>query len=174
MNKRYFRLKEPDQNANQTDWMEMTGKEFYRFLHSPEGKERHFIDMGDIVLEVTEAEARQYRTERNHRYYIQAQKEGWNTLSLYEIENGSGCSGEELIPDNAQNVEAETIMRLGCSALYAALAQLDSESYRLIYTLYLANERKTLRQLSSEIGIPVMTLQDRKQKALAILRQILS
>lgn len=152
----------------------MTGKEFYRFVHSPEGKGRHFIDMDDVVLETTEAETRQYRTEQNHHYYLQAQEEGWNTLSLYMVEDGSGCSGEEVIQDNAQNVEAAAIMRLGNSALHAALAQLDLESYHLIYALYLADGRKSLRQLSSESGIPVMTLQDRKKKALALLLQILS
>lgn len=174
MNKRYFRLKEPAHNANQSDWIEMSGKEFYRFIHSPEGEKRHFIDMGDIMLEVTETDGRQCRTEQNHHYYVQCQEEGWSTLSLYEVENGSGCSGEEVIPDNAQDVEAEVIKRLEHSALYAALAQLDWESCRLIYMLYLADEIKTLRQISSESGIPVMTLQDHKQKALAILRQILS
>lgn len=167
-------MKAPGYCTSGAEWVEMTGKEFYRFIHSPKGKKRYFIDMGDIVLEVTKVEAHQYRAEQNHRHYLQAQEEGWNTLSLYVIENGSGCSGEEVIADNAQDVEAEAIMRLGYSALYAALAQLDSESYWLIYRLYLAKERKTLRQLSSESGIPVMTLQDRKQKALAILRQILS
>ena len=174
MNKRYFRLKEPARNGDQADWIEMTGKEFYRFTHSPEGEERHFIDMGDVMLEVTEADGRQYRTEQNHHYYIQGQEEGWNTLSLYEVENESGCSGEEVIPDNTQDVEATAITRLEYSALYAALSQLDLKSCRLIYMLYLSKKRKTLRQLSSESGIPVMTLEDRKKKALAILRQILS
>lgn len=152
----------------------MTGKEFYRFIHSPEGKGRHFIDMDNIVLEVSEAEAHEYSAERNHHYYIQAQEEDWNTLSLYVIENESGCSGEEVIPDDAQDVEAEAIMRLGNSALHTALSQLDAESYRLISTLYLADKRKSLRQLSSESGIPVMTLQNRKKKALAFLLQKLS
>lgn len=174
MNKRYFRLKEPAHNANQADWIEMTGKEFYRFTHSPEGEKRHFIDMGDVMLEVTEADDRQYRTEQNHHYYIQGQEEGWSTLSLYEIEDGSGCSGEEVISDSAQDVEAKAMTRLEYSALYAALAQLDRESFRLIYMLYFSKKGKTLRQLSSESGIPVMTLQDHKKRALAILRQILS
>lgn len=152
----------------------MTGKEFYRFIHSSEGLGRHFIDMDDIVLETTEEETRKYKTEMNHHYYIQSQEEGWNTLSLYVIENGSGCSGEEVIQDDAQDVEAEVIMRLGNSALHTALSQLDAESYRLISTLYLADKRKSLRQLSSESGIPVMTLQDRKKKAFAFLLQKLS
>ncbi len=152
----------------------MTGKEFYQFIRSPEGKNRHFIDMGDIVLETTEAEARQYRAEQNHHHYMQAQAEEWSTLSLYMIENGSRCSGEEVIPDDTQDVEDEAIMHLSNSDLQAALTQLDVESHRLICALYFADKRRTLRQISSESGIPVMTLQDRKKKALSTLRQILS
>lgn len=130
--------------------------------------------MDDIVLETTEAEVRQYRAEQNHHCYIQTQKAGWNTLSLYVIEDGSGYSGEDVVPDDTQDVEVEAIMRIEKLALYAALAQLDVESYHLIYMLYLAPERKSLRELSSESGIPVMTLQGRKKKALAFLLQKLS
>lgn len=174
MDKRYFRLKHPGRCANKAEWIEMSGKEFYRFIHSPEGEGRHFIDMGDIVLETTETEARQYRAEQNHHYYIQTQEEGWDTLSLYVIEDENGCSGEEVIQDDTQDVEAEAITRLGNSALHTALDQLDAESYHLIYALYVADERKSLRQFSSESGVPVMTLQDRKKKALAFLLHILS
>ena len=58
MYKRYFRMKDPKCRPEQVEWIEMTGREFYRFVNSPEGQGRHFIDMDDVVLEASETEAR--------------------------------------------------------------------------------------------------------------------
>lgn len=169
MYKRYFRMKDPRCKPEEIEWIEMTGREFYCFVNSPEGQGRHFIDMDDVVLEASEADTRSFKAEQNHHYYIQAQEEGWSTLSLYAVEDDAGCSGEEIARDKTQDVEAEAMMHIETAALRKALECLDSENYRLIHALYLADTCKTLRQLSLETGIPVMTLQDRKKKALALL-----
>ena len=95
-------------------------------------------------------------------------------LSLHSdaiIENGTG---EDVIPDDKVNVEEESILRTEVKELYSALALLDAASCQLIYDLYLAKERKTLRKLSQESNIPVMTLQDRKKKILLWLKKELS
>jgi len=147
----------------------MTGKEFYRFVNSPEGQGRHFIDMGDVVLEASKHEAQVHRAEKDHSDYLKEQEEGWSIVSIYTIEDENGCNGEEVAVDETQDVETEAIMRIETAALRKALIRLDSESYQLIHALYLADTRKTLRQLSLDSGIPVMTLQDRKKKILALL-----
>ena len=110
MYKRYFRMKDPNCKPEEIKWIEVTGSEFYRFINSPEGQNRHFIDMDDVVLETGEAEARNFKAEKNHSCYIQAQEEGWSTLSIYTIEDANGCSGEEAVRDETQDVEAETMM----------------------------------------------------------------
>ena len=162
---RYFRMKDPQCRPEEIEWVEMSGRDFYRFVNSPEGQRRHFIDMGDVVLEGTEAQARQYKAEQNHRCYILAQEEGWSTSSIYTIADKNGYSGEEIIRDDTQDVEAEVILRMERRALQAALYQLDKESRALVQALYLADTRKTLRQFSQDSGIPVMMLQDRKKKS---------
>lgn len=174
MYKRYYRKKDPNCPLEKVEWIEMTGKEYYRFVSAPENKNRHFIDMEDVVLEGTKDEARDQRAEKDHSDYLKEQEAGWSTLSIYAINGGGGCNGEEVIHDETQDVEAEAILRANTKDLYAALDQLDTASYLLIHALYLADETKTFRQLSKESGIPVMTLQYRKEKALAFLRQMLS
>lgn len=169
MYKRYFRLKNPKCKPEKVEWIEMTGKEFYRFVNSPEGRGRHFIDMGDVVLEASKHEAQVHRAEKDHSDYLKEQEEGWSIVSIYTIEDENGCNGEEVAVDETQDVETEAIMRIETAALRKALIRLDSESYQLIHALYLADTRKTLRQLSLDSGIPVMTLQDRKKKILALL-----
>lgn len=171
---RYFRMKDPKCSPEEIEWIEMTGKEFYRFVNSPEGQGRHFINMGDVVLEGSKCEAQVHRAEKDHSDYLKEQEKGWNILSIYTIEDENGCNGEEVVRDETKDVETEAIMRMEIVTLREALEQLDSDSYQLIHSLYLANTRKTLRQLSRERGIPVMTLQDRKRKILIWLREKLS
>lgn len=174
MSKRYFRKKDPNCKAEDTEWIEMTGREYYCFVRRPENKKRFFIDMEDIVLESNEADIRKYKAEKNHSYYIQEQEEGWSTVSIYTVQDENGCSGEEVVTDESEDVEAKAILNIEAKALRAAVARLDQESYRLIYTLYLAEQKKTLRQLSRDSGIPVMTLRDRKERVLRRLREELS
>ncbi len=148
----------------------MTGKEFYLFINSPESQGRHFIDMGNVVLEATEAEARIYKAEQNHCYYIQSQEDGWRTLSIYAIEDKNGCSGEEVVEDDTQDVEAEAILRIERRALQAALYQLDKESRLLIQALYLADERKTERDLARERGVSQVAIHKQKKKILETIK----
>lgn len=174
MTKRYFRKKDPNCKTEDTEWIEMTGREYYCFVRRPENNKRFFIDMEDIVLESTEDDIRRYKAEKNHSYYIQAQEEGWSTVSIYTVQDEKGCSGEEVAADESEDVETKAILNIETKALRAAVARLDQESYRLIDTLYLAERRKTLRQLSRDSGIPVMTLRDRKERVLRRLREELS
>lgn len=67
MHTRYFHKKDPFCKPEAIEWIEMSGGEYYRFVTDPKNKGRCFIDMGDVVLEVTEAEARDYKAERNHK-----------------------------------------------------------------------------------------------------------
>ena len=170
MYKRYFRMKDPKCTPDEIKWIEMTGSEFYRFVNSPEGCDRHFIDMDDVVLEASESEIRSFKAEKNHSYYIQAQEEGWSTLSLYAVEDETGCSGEEIARDETQDVEAEVILRMEYKALRAALHQLDEEDRLLIQALYLADERKTERELAQERGVSQVAIHKQKKKVLTRLK----
>ena len=170
---RYFRKKDHPCDPETVEWIEMSGREYYQFITNPGNKGRLFVDMGDVVLEVTEAEARDYRAEMNHNYYIRTWESRWSTVSLYASEDAKGCSGEEVAVDYTQDVEAEVLMRLDSAAVRMALSQLDEASYQLIYALYLAKERKTVRQFSQENSIPVMTVENRKRRILKLLKKFL-
>jgi len=173
LNKRYFRKKDPMCKTEDIEWIEMSGKEFYRFVNSPEGQGRHFIDMGNVVLESTQSEAKVHKSEKDHSNYLKEQEGKWEIFSLYCFEIKNGRNGEAVVMDDSEDVEAEAIMRTELDTLRKALALLDRDNFRLIYDLYLADERKTLRQLSQETSIPVMTLQNRKAKILSTLREYL-
>lgn len=170
MYKRYFRMKTPKCKPEEIEWIEMTGREFYCFVNSPEGRGRYFIDMGDVVLESSKCEAQVHRAEKDHSNYLKEQEEGWSTVSLYAIEGENECNGEEIVRDETQDVETAAMMRMETAALRQALGYLDSESYRLIRALYISDERYTERELAQELGVSQNTIHKRKKKVLKKLK----
>ena len=85
MSKRYFRKKDPNCKAEDTEWIEMTGREYYRFVTAPENKRRFFIDMDDVVLESSD--------------YLKEQEAGWSILSLHALEEEVKGGGESILRD---------------------------------------------------------------------------
>ena len=170
MYKRYFRMKAPKCKPEKIKWIEMTGKEFYRFVNSPEGQGLYFIDMGDVVLESSKREAQIHRAEKDHSDYLKEQEVGWSTVSLYSIENENGCSGEEVARDETQDVETAAMLHIETSALQQALKCLDLENYRLIYALYIADERYTERELAHKLGVSQNAINKQKKKTLQKLK----
>ena len=164
MHTRYFRKKDGLCKSEAIEWVEMSGREYYQFITDPMNKSRHFVDMGDVVLEATEAEVRKYTSEKNHNYYIQSQEEGWITVSFYSVMNQSGCSGEEVIADESHDVEMEAIALMEHKALHEAFAPLDATSQRMIYDLYFAADRKTERDLADEGGLSQSAIHKQKRK----------
>lgn len=170
MRKRYFRMKDPKCRPEEIEWIEMTGREFYCFVHSPEGQNRHFIDMDDVVLEGTSTEARKQRAEKDHRDYLKEQEAGVSILSIYSLEDEHGCSGEEVAVDETQNVETEAIRRIELKALAIALSKLGRDNYHLIHSMYLAENKKTERELAQEKGLSQVAIHKQKKKALRTLK----
>ena len=72
--------------------------------------------------------------------------------------------------DEAQDVEAEVMKRMESAALRRALEHLDSESYQMIHALYLADTRKTERELAQERGVSQVAIHKQKKKILATLK----
>lgn len=170
MYKRYFRKKDPNCKASEIEWIEMTGREFYQFVNSPEGRGRYFIDMDDVVLEGTRSLARSYRSEKNHNDYLKRQGEGRTILSIYAVGNKYGYCGEEIAKDETQDVEAQVIAQMELCALQTALSQLDPSSYQLIYSLFISNKRKTEQKLAKELGVSQNSINKQKKKILKRLK----
>ena len=75
-----------------------------------------------------------------------------------------------MLADTDIDVEEHAIQNIMKQELCKALQSLSQQDAWIIEELYLAKPHKTLRQLSAESKIPVMTLQDRKTKILATLQ----
>lgn len=170
MARQYLRKAEPyDQNPN-SNWITMTGREFYHFINSPEGRGRYFIKWDDLVIEASKEQYTDWLCNEKHSVYLRDHEKGWDFLSLYSDLSWNGKSGEEFVPDPAIDVEIEAIALIQQRALVEALRQLDHQSFYLIYSLYLASDRRTENELASEVGISQQALHKRKDKILKQLK----
>lgn len=170
MARQYLRKAEPyDQNPS-SDWIMMTGKEFYHFINSSESEGRYFIKWDDLVIEASKAQYDDWLSEEKHSRYLRSCEREWDTLSLYTDLSQEGKNGEELIPDPSTDVELHAMARVQREALTAALHQLDFSSFHLIYSLYLASNKKTEGELAAEIGVSQPAVHRRKEKILSNLK----
>lgn len=170
MARQYFRKKDPCAQNHDVEWIEMSGQEFYQFVSSPEGRGRYFIDMDDYVIEASKTEYTTWRREKDHSDYLKEHEADCIILSLYSDNIAECGNGESVITDRHTAPENGTSEYARNKALYEALSLLDAKSYKLIHALFLEEKPKSLRKLSKETGIPVMTLQNRKKKILMQLR----
>lgn len=170
MARQYLRKAEPyDQNPN-SDWITMTGSEFYRFINSPESKGRYFIKWDDLVIEASGEQYNDWLCDEEHHKYLQQYESGWNTISLYSDLAQEGKGGEELVADPAIDVELSAMASIRQEALRTALHHLDCQSFHLIYSLYISLSKKTERELAAEIGISQQAIHKRKEKILSQLK----
>ena len=170
MARQYFRKKNAGELGPLVDWIEMDGKEFYRFVRSREGQGRYFIDFDDYVIEATRDQYEDWRREKEHSDYLRKQEDGLILLSLYsDAINGYG-DGEDVIMDDRVNVEETAIQMVQSKALYSALRHLDTPSYQLIYDLYLKDRRWTERALAKHLGVSQNAINKQKKKILRKLK----
>lgn len=148
MFKRYFRKKEPQCDAASIKWIEMSGKEYYRFVTDPENKSRWFVDMGDVVLECTEEEYKRYKAEDDHSSYILKQEADWITLSLNSTEEADNIALESTL-----GIEETAIRNLQKEALRRAVRMLTEEEYRIITLKYGADQPMSEEKIGTLVGL---------------------
>ena len=93
-------------------------------------------------------------------------------LLRYEELTTASVTGEELLYDSTQeSVEETVVTTIMCSKLRNGLTMLSPEEREFIENIYFRG--CSVRQMSKKIGIPTMTVQDRKAKILAKLKKFL-
>lgn len=174
MKKQCFRKKEISTVANDFEWIQMSGQEFYQFIMSSDGRGRYFIDMGDIVIEAPRDIYEDWHREHSYQQYRNKQIKRIKpiVLSLYGNDSFERKNGEAAILDNSIKIEDEVIRTLDIDALNIALLNLDPISYHIIYSYYLAKDCKSEQEIATELGISQPALHKRKKKILKKLKTL--
>lgn len=180
--RKYFVWKDKNCNGINFEWIEMSGKEFYRFSSKPENAGRRFIVLDDrfnegadvITIEATENEYRKWKKEHNHEQYLDRAERERETVSLYDtISMHEELTFEDVIADEDSNVE-ETAIRQASREIYKkVLAQLSDEEKRLVEFFFVINRSLSENQNAAKYGIPQTTLNYKKLAIRKRLRELL-
>ena len=170
MAKQYYIKKDPSALGPEIEWISVNGKEFYQLITSSAGKGRYFIDMDDFMIEASEADYKDWRKEKDHSDYLREQEMNLQMRSLSSDVSPESGSSEEIVPDETADTEEQAIASIARQALNVALGMLDTESYRLIDSLILSENRKSERDVASEFGLSQNAVNKRKNKILKKLR----
>lgn len=153
------------------------GKELEEIITTPEWKRKEFIfqkqqNGEQIGIEVPESKRKESRAEKNRKVYLRkVMAERDISITSLDVIIGSEekGSGEDVIADESANIEEIIFAREDMETLKQAINGLSEEEYHIIFSLYLAESRKTERDLAKEMNITQATVNRRKG---AILRKM--
>lgn len=170
MKKTYWVMKAPGSTA---EWVEMTGKQFYAFITSPDGRGRCFMDCGTYEIEVSPEQYKQWKRESNHSDYLRGFEGEVLILSLESLAADSGITAGEMVADQSVNVENTAITNINSQRLHEALLSLPYDEQWLINELYLRGKTKNEREIGELIGVSKQWVNKRKTKTLKKLEKLL-
>lgn len=141
----YLVKKNPESKKENTEWMQMSGEEFYRFTHSEEGKGRYFIHLTDdvgyeadeIYIEAGYEEFYSWKQEDNrHRYLADCAKDTMIISSDVPVTGGEELLLIDTIQDESISIDEMIVHKEMLKKLREALASLSSDEVAIIQTLY--------------------------------------
>ena len=182
MANQYFVWKDPNCNGINPEWVELTPQEYYAFVTCPLNEGRYFIDFNEdcieeedvLKMEVTAEEYAEW-DRRRHRYSYRREIEQEYAdfvVSLdQDIPDCEELQFHEVAADPNSNTETTALHRTDLVKLKAALDKLTPEELEIINALFLENhDKRGERAVAKDLGIPRMTLCDRKRKILKKLK----
>ena len=178
----YLVKKNPESKKENTEWIQMSGEEFYRFTHSEEGKGRYFIHLTDdvgyeadeIYIEAGYEEFCSWRRENNrHRYLADCAKD--ITIISLDI---PVTGGEELllidtIQDESTSIDEMIVHKEMLKKLREAMASLSSDEMAIIQILYFSGCIVTEAQAGKRLGMSQQVFHYRKKKIFSKLAKFL-
>lgn len=177
----YLVKKNPESKKENTEWLQMSGKEFYRFIHSEEGKGRYFIHLTDdvgyeadeIYIEAGYEEFCSWKQEDNrHRYLADCAKDTMIISSDVPV-----TGGEELLIDTIQDesisIDEMIVKKDMLKKLREAMASLSSDEKALIQALYFSGRAVTEAEAGKSLGMSQQVFHYRKKKIFSKLAKFL-
>ena len=175
--KRYFIWKDGKFNGDKTEWLEISGQEFYDFVNDPKNADRHFIhqldptdpEADEIYYEATDETYKRWdRKRKKEEYVLQVKKENpveiisLDTI-LYYDDDGFPVTLGDTIPAPEPDPLIEE--------LYEVLDMLEPEERKMIEGYYFRdNSRKTQKDIADEMGVSQQVLNYHLQKIYAKMR----
>ncbi len=133
--------------------------------------ERYIRIRGKLVEVTEDVYLSYYRQDRRARFSQEKhQKQG--VVSFHDLDTDE-MNGEDAIPDlTTPSVEDMVEGKLMAEQLHRCLALLPKDERTLLEKIYFSGQSE--RQVAQSLGIPRMTLHDKKIKALRTLKKMMT
>lgn len=132
---------------------------------------KYYIHVPGALVEVSEGVYFAYYQEMRRGRTLR-EKDERNGAVSYDGLDTPELTGQEMIPDrDAVSVEDAAIASILCDKLHRCLALLDETDRQLIQALYF--EGLSERKYAKRVGIPQRTINDRRQRVLRKLKELL-
>ena len=134
-------------------------------------KDKKFLYIHGMLLEVSESEYKDYYAEIERNRYCKKVLQKLQTISLEELNTDDDIDDKQVIADESQDIEDKLERKIEIEQLKKVLLELDTNEYEMIKELFF--KEKTVRSYAEEMGIPYATVQYRKKKILKKLKNFL-
>lgn len=186
MTKQFFIWKDPACNGINPEWIQLSGREYYRFVKDPANQQRRFIVLGDdgdmeagtIVLEATPEAHRIWRNEKRATakrlkldpLYIE------DMISLdAPVPGHEEVLYHEVIASTQEDILTLALFHLDIYRLCNFLSSLSEEETMLVRVLYFDNdEGVSEREIARRLNIPQKSLNNRKLRLLKKAKDFLA
>lgn len=136
-----------------------------------EYKNKKFIYIHGMLMEVSEEEYRDYYQEIERNRYAKRVIRKLKPISIEEIKETMDFRDKDVLKDLKFNIEDEVAKKIQIEQLKIALLELTGKEYEIIKALFYKED--TIREYAKEIGTPFTTIQSQKQKILEKLKKLL-
>ena len=177
----YLVRNNPGCGREKREWIHMKGKDFFQFIHSPEGKGRYFVhltyDIGyeadEIYIEADYREYCSWKKEYNHHQYLLKCAEEILTISSdAPIGNGESLL-IDMITDDKISIEEEYEEQDEREQLRKIVDNLDLEERKLLNVMYLSGKPRTEQEAAEELGVSRDIIKRRKKKLFSKIQKLL-
>ena len=151
------------------EYIEISYKEFCE-KQNTEFKDKFFISLHDMLMEVDEAYYIEFYREQRREKYLRERAIEKGDVYYNSLDTEDFC-GEEILIDPDENVEEQVMDKLMTEHIRYIVSLLPSDESELIEALFFNGYSE--RQWSKISGVPQKTINDRKQKILLKLKKIL-
>ena len=135
-----------------------------------EFKDKLFISLHDMLMEVDEEFYTEFYRERRREKYLRERAIDKGDLYYNSLDTDEFC-GEDILIDPDENVAEQVTNKLMAEHIRYIVSLLPSDERELIEALFFKGYSE--RQWSKISGIPQKTINDRKKKILLELKKIL-
>ena len=180
---KYFAWKHPVTDGSEPEWVELTGKQFYKITSSEEGKNRYFKKINDgaddgmdvYVFETTRddylAWDRAHKCVERKKKTQKKYKPVFVSMDAY-IGPEKEYTYHDIVADEVESIEDRVELEFFIEELRLILKTLSEDELKLVNMLYLDNDRGlSEREIARLNGIDPGTLRYQRTKILKKIKK---